>query len=269
MTIGASATCVFLSRGAVVAVQERKLVTGKSWKECIFEMSGSNVNKAPIDKVVLEFKQVESVELTGITVAGPSFSEFFIMQGLTGFNVNLLLPFTAYGHSVNLLLYMVVIIFGVSITGWYAMHKKRGALALAGIFILSVYFGLDVREAFEEAAIMKAYVEDYLLADPSGKTYHNRDNLVAFSDFIRKTVQSEKRPVHFAGDETRYAYMRYLLYPMKIEHNEDELGAVNVFSAIRNLRLEENTLYLNDKIFLTGGKGFAFGWRSFLYLDPI
>jgi hypothetical protein len=232
-------------------------------------MRGKDRFELPIDSVVIEIKGVESIELTDVTIEGPSFSEFYLTQGLTAYNVNVLMPFTVFGYSVNLMMYVIAVLSGLIITGNFIIRKKkRDALEIVVVVFLALYFGLDAREDYEELVIMKTHNEEYLSAMPTEKIFHYWDNLVEFSDFIRNAVSSEKHEVYFIGNDDRYAYMKYLLYPMKIEHREDVVGNVHIFSAFSNMHLVGNNLYLNDRMVLTGGKGFTFGWRSFLYLDP-
>jgi len=266
LSIGAYVKCVLMSRGTIMLSHTHELYTGRSWKEYVFDMRGSNVRENPIDFLAFTFKHNENVEIKDVTVAGPSFSEFSWIQGLQARHVNQLYPFTVYGYSLNVVLLATALALGLSIELYRRVKLKKSSLALMCATLLAFFVILDVREHYEELAIMKTAYDDYLDATHLEKRYFWQENLVGFTDFIRGNIDSGNRVVHFFGDEDRYEYFRYLLYPIKVEQGKGSLADVNAVWESDSTHVEGNKVIRDGQVIADGGRGKAFSAKSFLFL---
>jgi len=266
MSIGAYVKCVLMSKGTIMLSHTHELYTGRSWKEYIFDMRGSNVREHPIDFLAFTFKHNENVEIKDVTVVGPSFSEFSWIQGLKALHVNLLYPFTVYGYSLNVVLLVIALASGLSIELYRRVKLKKSSLALMFATFLAFSIILDFRENYEELAIMKTTYDDYLDASLLEKRYYWQENLVGFTDFIRGNINSGSSVVLFFGDEDRYEYFKYLLYPIKVEQGKGTLADVNAVWESDHTRVEGNKVIRDGQVIADGGRGIAFSAKSFLYL---
>jgi len=265
LAIDSYVVCTLMSQGRVVASQEAPLYGGRGWKEYVFDFT-SLESDTPVDAIAFRFALCDSVEIRDLIADGPSFSEIYARQGFRAYNVNFLHPFKLYGYSLNLWFYALILISGLGVAVWYSVTRKKGAPAILGIVFLICYFAMDIREVLEELSIMKTTYEDHVSAAPEDRRFHWSDNLVEFSAFIQRHIQPGQEEVYFFGEESRYLYMRYLLYPMKLVQKKETLARVNIFSESDNARLMGNTLFMNGKVTLENGMGMLFSPRSFLYL---
>ena len=269
MSNGATITCMLLSHGRVVVSNDLHLRSGKTWKECFFDMRAEETKNVPIDAVTFGFKYPYSVEIKEISVMGPSASEFFVLQGLKPTSVNYIEPFTVYGYSVNILFYAAAVVSAFGIAVYYIINKNKGALTFMCIVLLSLYFVLDAREVYEELVIVETVYDDYLSASLAERRYLWSDDLIDFADLIRRTVDPKDKAVLFSEDDGN-TLLAYLLYPMKIELRNttiNELGAVNIFYlGLDAVRLDGNKLIGNGNVIHEDGKGIEFDSQSFLYL---
>jgi len=266
MSIGSYVKCILMSRGKIMLSHTYELYSGRSWKEYVFDMRGANIREHPIDFLAFTFKHNENVEIKDVTVVGPSFSEISWIQGLQSRHVNLLYPFTVFGYSLNVVLLVTALALGLSIELYRRVKLKKSSLALMCATLLAFSIILDVREIYEERAIMKSAYDDYLDAPLLEKRYFWQENLVGFTDFIRENINSGSRIVHFFGDEDRYEYFRYLLYPIKVEQGKGSLADVNAVWESDNTRVVGNKIIRDGQAVADGGKGIAFSPKSFLYL---
>jgi hypothetical protein len=266
MSIDTLVVCALLSRGRVMASQELPLFSGEGWKETVFNFDRTKFD-AGADRVVFTFSHCDSVEIRDITVESPSLSEVLVHQGLKAYNINLLYPFTLYGYSLNLWLYALIAASGIGVAVFYSVKRKKGAALAVCAVLLFCYIALDLREIYDEAAIVRATYRNALVPAPAKKRFRWNDNLVEFANFIRSKVEPGKQKILFFGDETRYLYMRYLLYPIELVPGRDSLGGINIFSEIDNATLDGDRLMVNGKVYADGGRGMSFSRHSFLYVS--
>jgi hypothetical protein len=182
------------------------------------------------------------------------------------YHVNMLAPFMLYGYSLNLWFYSLIALCGLVALVFYRVKGKKGLPAILGIVFLVCYFAMDIREDLEEISIVKTTYADCLGAAPGERRFHSVDNLVEFSDFIKRNIHPGQEEINFFGNESRYLYMRYLLYPMKLAQKKDTLAKVNIFSESDNALLTGNALFMDGSVRLDSGRGIPFGPGSFLYL---
>jgi hypothetical protein len=260
-------TCVLMFRGQVVATRDLPIFSGKSWQEYVFDLRGRKDADSPFDSIAFGFALIESVEVGDVAVKGSSFSELFTTQGLKAHSAHFLDPFKVYGYSVNVLCYAVIAVSGLGIAAYSTIKRRKGALVLMLIPLLLLYLILDLREDYEELAIMRTHYTNYLGASPDEKRYFWADDLIGFSGFVQRNADPGKT-VRFFGSDFRYSYLRYLLYPMKIEQAKDVLGEINIFSETDDCRLEGDRLIMNRNVVFENGRGIAFNPRSFLYITP-
>jgi hypothetical protein len=265
MSIDTLVVCALMSQGRVLASEELPLFSGEGWRESDFNFEGMKFH-GEADTVALSFRHCDSVEIKDIAVQGPSFSEVFAHQGLKAYNVNLLYPFTVYGHSLNLWLYALITVAGLGVAVFYSVKRRGGAVAVVCAVLLFCYLALDLREIYDEAAIVKSTYDNALLPTPSEKRFRWNDNLVEFADLIRRNVRPGEQRVEFYGDETRYLYMRYLLYPIELVRGKDSPSGICIFSEIDNAALDGDRLLVNGQVYLDGGTGIPFSPHSFVYV---
>jgi len=265
LSIDSIVTCALLSSGRVVVSRDIPLFSGRTWKECVFDFSGAATG-IPINGIAFIFRNCDSVRIRDLTATGPSFSEVWALQGFTAHNVNLLHPFVLYGHSLNLWLYALIAASGVCITGFFLLKRRKGAFILIGGIFVICYLAVDVREIYEEINIVKTTMGDYLNAPLREKRYHWDDYIVQFSNLINETATVADNPMNFWGEGSRYLYMRYLLYPLRIQQGSATLSKVNVFYAGDTFLLHGNRLFEGDKVVSESGRGIPFARESFIYL---
>ena len=137
---------------------------------------------------------------------------------------------------------------------------------IIGIVFISLYILYDLRENYNDINIIKTTYKDFIVTAPGEKRFYWYEDLIDFGFFIKRNLPYGEDTVKYFGDNDRYLYIKYLLYPLKVIQGNDMFSRVNVFYGIDNIRFDGDKIIFNDRVVLEGGRVIAYNPQSFIYI---
>jgi len=266
MDVSTSLVCVLYSGDMEVAHQEEKVISGTTWRDYLFDFGGEAKKIGYyVDSINLVFRHAHSVQIGGIETGPSSFSDFFIVRGLRHPDVNFTPPYYMFGYPCTEVFYMLMAM-GLAAAAVYAAVKRKGRGAmLAGMVFLALFVVYDLRNVYEEAAIIRATTKDFLSAPAGKKRFFWDDDMISFGSFVDRVVPRDAGAVRYFGDRDRFLYFRYLLYPIKLVQGEGPLTKYDVFYDNDNVSIGKDRLSVDGKTYTDDGEVFRFRPGAFVF----
>ena len=155
---------------------------------------------------------------------------------------------------------------GLAAAAVYAAVKRKGRGAmLAGMVFLALFVVYDLRNVYEEAAIIRATTKDFLSAPAGKKRFFWDDDMISFGSFVDRVVPRDAGAVRYFGDRDRFLYFRYLLYPIKLVQGEGPLTKYDVFYDNDNVSIGKDRLSVDGKTYTDDGEVFRFRPGAFVF----
>jgi hypothetical protein len=265
MDVGVSLGCALMSGERPVQYKEQNLVSGRTWRDYIFEF-GDGQPLLDVDRITVVFKHASAADISLIRVNGPSAADFFVVHGLKHHEVNYVEPYKILGYSFTIWCY---IFFGLSIAGiaaYQARKKKKYLFTLPAVLFLALFVACDLRSTYEQMFIMAETYRDFISPPLREKRFFWYDDMLAFGEFLGAELPSDAGDIYYFGDDDRFLYFSYLLYPRHLIHAKETAARYNIVYAPDNAALSGDQLIVDGRVIAAGGKAVLFSPTAFLYV---
>jgi hypothetical protein len=263
---GGVINCILFVGNRIIPSPYISILSGSRWKDYICDLSSAGLEGTSIDGIVVLIGNIDSIEMSYLKIQKPSFSDFFVTDGLRAYNINSRHPYKLYGYTLNLWFYGVIAVVSLCAIALYAFTKKRKFVYTIGIIYLALYLLYDARENFHDVSIAHTTYNDFTSALPGEKRFFYWEELIEFALFVRQNLPDGAETLNFYGDHKRFLYIRYLLYPLKVLHNNQAFSKINVFHDADKMSFSGNRVISDGKVAMDNGRVIAYNRRSFIYI---
>lgn len=263
---GGVINCMLLVGDMMLPSRDIVIYSGRSWKDYVFDLSSSRLAGTPIERIVFRVSNVDYIEISSLQIAKPSYRDLFVSKGLYAYQINSTHPFRLYGYSLNLWFYAIIILMSLCVVTMYVVTKNRKVVYMLGITCFFLYLLYDVRENIHNMNIMRMTYDDFISAPQGQKRFFYWEELIEFAGFVKQNIPADEDTVYFFGDEYRFLYIRYLLYPLNVIHNSPTFAGVNIFHNFDTIRFYGDRLFSDGSVVLDDGRVVAYNGRSFIYI---
>ncbi len=265
MDVGVSLGCSLMAGDRPVQYKEQNLVSGRTWRDYIFEFGDSKPSLG-VDRITIVFKHAGSADISRIRVNGPSFADFFVVQGLKHQEVNFFEPYRIFGYPFTLWCYVLLGLSAAGIAAYQLWKKGKYRLSLLAVLFLALFVACDLRGMYEQMFIMVETYRDSISPPPRDKRFFWYDDMIAFGGFLEAELPADAGDIDYFGDRERFLYFRYLLYPRSLVYATDEAARYNIVYAPDNVALSRDELIVDGRVAAAGGKAVLFSPNAFLYV---